>query len=215
MNTSITFRPLDLVTWPPDQKRHRRNSQFKTGYTKVIAQVRDELRRIGVCQAVLELDITENEIRLDGMPYANAKPRTPRVRLSFELEGVGPLQYPCDTFTRFDDNLRAIGLTLEAQRSMDRYGATRRSQQYTGWKALPGGDTLQPAMTSDDAAALIVTMAGGDTGEILQDPEIFKRQYRRAVKVCHPDRWGPDFTKDFQRLQEAKRVLDTYHGAGS
>lgn len=42
----------------------------------------------------------------------------------------GHLSYPCDTFTTLQDNLRVIALALEALRMVDRYGVTRRGEQY-------------------------------------------------------------------------------------
>jgi hypothetical protein len=38
------------------------------------------------------------------------------------------------------------------------------------------------------------------------DPEDIDRAYRQAAKKLHPDAGGS--TADFQRLQEARRVLD-------
>lgn len=212
----ITFQPLELATWPADQAPRYQRSQFKASYGATLELIKAELHRIGVEDAVIELDLTEREVRRDGLPRADARPRSPRVRLSFELEGVGPLQYPCASYDDYRANLRAIGLTLEAQRAMDRYGATRRRQQYTGWKALPGGGAVVTgAMTVEQAASCIVTWAGGDTNRIIKDPAEYRDAYRRAAKATHPDTNGEQFQDDFMRLQEAKRVLDKHHHPGA
>ena len=43
-------------------------------------------------------------------------------------------------------------------------------------------------------------------GPDYDDPEDIDRTYRHAAKRLHPDAGGS--TADFQRLQEAKRLLD-------
>lgn len=211
MSVDFIYRPLDHSTWVNDGRRNYKSCRFRSSYKNTMDLLRKELRALNVRRAVVETDITEGEIRLDGLPYANAKPRSPRVRLSFDLSGIGPVQYPCDTYDSWQDNVRAIAKTLEAQRAMDRYGATRHRQQYTGWKALPGGTTHEVAMTPTSAADLIVTMAGGIASEIVRDQGVYRTKYRMAVKACHPDTNGEGFTDSFKKLQEAKRVLDKHH----
>ena len=85
---------------------------------------------------MLQVDISERYIRTDGLPYANARYGTnPGVIVSFDSRH-GPLRYATDAFTEWQDNLRAIALSLEALRAVDRYGVTRRGEQYTGWRAI-------------------------------------------------------------------------------
>jgi hypothetical protein len=48
-------------------------------------------------------------------------------------------QFAVDKFATWQDNLRAIALGLEALRKVDRYGITKNSEQYTGWKQLEAG----------------------------------------------------------------------------
>ncbi|QDU33786.1 hypothetical protein KS4_18430 [Poriferisphaera corsica] len=92
---------------------------------------------IGVRDAIIEADVTENQIRNDGLLRSTARINGERVRLSFVHPAAGPLQYPCDTYNDWRDNLRGIVKTLSAQRAMERYGAVRQHQQYRGWAALP------------------------------------------------------------------------------
>ncbi len=51
-------------------------------------------------------------------------------------------RFPCDRFKHWDDNLRAISLTLERMRAVDRYGVTLNKQQYAGFKALPAQEEV-------------------------------------------------------------------------
>ncbi len=213
MSVDFTFRPLDHATWQGDGRPSYKSCRFRAPYRDTLELLRRELRHLNVRQAVIEMDLTEGDIRIDGLPRANARYNSPRVRLSFELTDVGPVQYPCDTFSDHQDNIRAIAKTLEAQRAQTRYGATRRNQQYTGWKALPGGSATEVAMTVDIASAVVRRIGGGDPQEIRNSAAEYRTCYRRAVKACHPDTNGDEYTEDFQRLQEAKRILDKHHAA--
>lgn len=205
----FTFRPLG-ADWLHDGKESYECCRFRAPYSKTLNDLRYELGRFGVSEAVIELDLTDREIRRDGLPRSDARPQSPRVRLSFNHPALGSLQYPCDTYGDYRDNLRAIAKTLEAQRAMDRYGATRLNQQYAGWKALPSGRTIEQAMTVEAAAAFIVTLCGGATTLIISSASYYQHAYRRAAKATHPDTGGDE--SEFKRLQEAKRLLHQHHG---
>jgi hypothetical protein len=61
-------------------------------------------------------------------------------------------------------NVRAIALGLEALRKVDRYGITRRGEQYAGWKALPAGIGIGAThMTSEVATKVIIEESGPRT----------------------------------------------------
>src|SRR5690606_5164123 len=96
----------------------------------------------------------EDDIRLDGLPRANARPGHQGVVLAFDSK-YGPLKYATDTFDRWQDNLRAIALGLESLRRVDRYGITKRGEQYTGWRQLPAGGESEPPMGAAAARAFI------------------------------------------------------------
>ena len=221
MSVTFTFRPLDNATWQPDGRDQYKSCQFKASYAQTMKDLRDELRRIGVKEAVIEADVGERGVRLDGQLRADAKPASPRVRLSFTHPGVGPLQYPCDTYSDWKDNLRAIVKTLEAQRAMDRYGATRNKQQYQGWKQLTGkvmelgAATPEPLMPLNEATETIIHFAGERVEPTLQATigrtfSVYRAMYRDAVRKTHPDAGGnPD---DFKKVLRAKTALDLHHG---
>ena len=215
---NFTFRPLDQSTWPEDGRQDYVNCRFRSAYSSTMKLLSDELWRISVNEAVIELDLSERDIRRDGLPRSDAKPKSPRVRVSFEHPEIGPLQYPCDTYNNYADNMRGIAMTLAAQRAMDRYGATRRNQQYAGWKQLPG--QIEIVMTVELAARFIAESPGGyalsgdEPGDavqfIIDDVDYYREAYRQTAKHYHPDTGGSE--ADFVKLQEARRVLDQHHG---
>lgn len=215
---SPTFRPIDK--WPGEKTAKRRNSQFKADWKSTLDLLKQELRYLNAGRVVIMVDMPENMIRNDGWPRADAKPNGPGVILSFESKH-GPLKYPCDTYTDYKSNLRAIALSLEALRAVDRYGVTRRAEQYTGWKAIDAPRTNM-AMTAEQAAEFLNRMSMSHNGSseasvkyttplLMAEKEYVDNAYRMAAKNCHPDTGGNH--EDFTRLQEAKRVLDQ-HFAG-
>lgn len=201
------FRPIEQ--WPGEPTRNRRRAQFSAQWKSTLSLLGRELDHLGRKNVVIQVALIERDIRLDGFPRANARPDHPGVIVSLDSK-YGPLSYPCDTFTTWQDNLRGIALALDALRAVDRYGVTKRGEQYTGWKQL-GGRPVSPLLTREEAAAFITKLAdplGRITGmqRSLLDGRMLDAVYKQAAKNAHPDTGGT--TEDFQRLQEAKRVLE-------
>jgi hypothetical protein len=149
---------------------------------------------------------------MDGMLYAGAKLRSAGIILSFDSKH-GPLSYPCDKYSKWQANLRAIALSLEALRAVDRYGVTRRAEQYKGWAKLGGPAAPVAFPTTHDAALFIAQHSTGPRslpGDILQSADHFRAQYREAAARLHPDRNGGDESA-FKRLQQAKEILEKHH----
>ena len=119
----------------------------------------------------------------------------------------GPLKYATDVFDHWHANLRAIALGLEALRKVERYGITQRGEQYTGFRTWNSGIEMPAAqMTELEALEFLRIHAGWAYGPDYDDPEDIDRAYRQAAKKLHPDAGGS--TADFQRLQEARQLLD-------
>jgi hypothetical protein len=110
------------------------------------------------------------------------------VILKFENKH-GRMTFPCDTYTAWADNLRAIALTLQSLRDVERYGATYEGEQYKGWTALPT-DTNADPLTK--AAMLIVNRAGnGYTVQaVTASRDALESAYRAAMHNVHPDKPG-------------------------
>lgn len=170
---------------------------------------------------MIEIDVQESDLRLDGTLRANARPSSSAVVLAFESTH-GPLLYRCDRFyTNYHDqgpewqhNLRAIALTLEALRAVDRYGATETGQQYAGFKALPAGRAMPPShMTRTQAIELVERVAIGDDGANLErtlqrlnaDEALLRDALRQAKAMTHPDRRGDRVMWD--QVEQAAQVL--------
>lgn len=206
---TLIVRTISRWPWPAKSWSEQKRSQFKAHWTDTDQLLRREIGYLGDAQqAVLEVDVSARDIRADGFIRADARPRSPRVALYFTHRVHGPLQYHCDNYETWPDNVRAIALALEALRAVDRYGVTSKGEQYTGWKALPASTELTPT----EAAKLI---AGYDPNtqnatELLRDFDVARRAALRAMQTTHPDKGG---TADlFQRIQAARTILFAHHG---
>jgi hypothetical protein len=208
MKTAITFRPLESF---PGKRPHPKRSPFRTTYGKTLDLLDRELLFLQARDVVIQLDCSERDIRNDGMPRSDCRPRSAAVVLSFESKkSGGPMQFPCAAFTSWQDNIRAIALSLESLRQVDRYGVTQHAEQYRGWSKLAG--PAEPAvMTATQAAELLVTFGGGDSAEILRYFAAFQEAFKRAKVATHPDRNGGS-EGQFKAVQAAGDVLERVFG---
>jgi hypothetical protein len=216
---NITYRPID--TWPGTLRTdaQRTAAQFTASWRDTLTILGRELQMLRAQHVVAQLAITERECRLDGQIRADARPGHPGVILAFDSKH-GPLKYATDIYNRgawrreghlpgWQCNVRAIALGLEALRKVDRYGITKRGEQYTGWKALGSGIAMPAAnghgfATIEDAIAFVHDNAPGVEWDY-DKPEDVERAFRAAAKRLHPGAGGdPEL---FKRLGEARRML--------
>ena len=171
---------------PPRGYRH---SNFDTAMSKTIQTLARELRMLAAERIVIEMGLAPNQLRHDGLPYANARVDDPTVILSFH-SAWGPLRYATAEFETWQDNLRAITLSLEALRTVDRYGVSKRGEQYQGWLAL---------MSSNDPADSIVTR---EQAQAVIDSY---GSLKEALRATHPDQGGSEI--EFRKVIRAREAL--------
>jgi hypothetical protein len=221
----LVYRPIEA--WPGPFTAYRKPLPFRATWADTQQLLEQELEQLEVVDdiAILQLALTESDLRVDGSIKVRANLAHPGVILSFESKRHGKLSYPCDTFEAatwrnippWQGNVRAIALGLEALRKLDRYGIAPHGEQYTGWKAIGTGIPLgAETMTRDEAARFIAAHAWPNenpdlgAGHILRNPDDAKAGYRLASKALHPDTGAYD-DEAFKRLQLAWRTL----GGGS
>ena len=213
-----TMKVGPIREWPGEMTRVRvvapftRNGKLVDGkrvgagpvpLTTTLRELDRELRELGAKDAELLVALTPDRFRLDGRPRAGATPSHPGVILSFEIPKVGKVSYPCDTFTTWEGNLRAITLALEALRKIDRYGVTKRGEQYRGFLALEA--TAAPAGFSTGADARMFLVEVAREGVVVGDRQGLARILRLAQRNAHPDTGGDAAT--FQRVSLAEAKL--------
>lgn len=133
------------LQWPDGRPRTKRrvSSSFKVTPRKAYDELRAELSRFGVKAPVVSSNCP---LRIsDGTPYADA--------LSDRFEDPGVAVYftrkdrlvciACDTYETPFENIRALGLSVNAMRDMDRWGAGQvLDQAFEGFTALPPPDQM-------------------------------------------------------------------------
>lgn len=168
------------LTWPTDQGRtpshQRERGRFEVGFARARDELLAELGRMGAKEIIISSNVP---LRRDGLPYSDARePPDPGVAVYF-THGKRQLVIACDSYVTVRANLRAVGATVEALRTIQRHGATSLLERaFTGFTALPPkGGTERPWWE------VLGVIRGADDGEI-------KAAYRRLAAEHHPDRGG-------------------------
>lgn len=209
-----TVRPISDRSWIGGMGKAA--SQFSAKWSATLQLLDAEVGYLKGRNIVLEIDVTESDLKLNGELRANARPSSAAVAVAFEGTH-GPMYWPCDRFYTnwahqgpdWQHNVRAIAKTMEALRAADRYGATGRGQQYLGFKALPAGTAMgaptSSHLTSSDAQKIVLTIAGADGVWPVNDGSL-KRLVDMAKRKAHPDLNGGANEK-WAALAEALQVL--------
>jgi hypothetical protein len=207
----MRFEIQPLGNWTDPVTRGRGSQyRFRASWDDTLSLLKSEAELLGAKMVVLQVDADPGDIRRDGMLRQRARVGFPGVRVSLDSRH-GPLTYATDAYETWQANARALALALQALRAVDRYGVTKRGEQYVGWKAI----TATPApMTQETAAGLIAEWAESDPekrvvaeGAMLRSPSLFvPTLYRRAAKRAHPDVTGDD-GDTMARLSTARDLL--------
>lgn len=200
------FRPLDQ--WPGKRTEQRKSAPFRSTYKQTLDLLEFELQKLRAHQMVIQIEDPEpiKLIRNDGQLWGIGKmftPNRPGVVLSFESP-KGAISMPCDRYDNWWDNLRAIALSLEALRAVDRYGVTRGNEQYRGWARLEA--PANGKMTREQAIAFMANLHRTPPQDMARLDSESLRSICRAAKIeNHPDRGGSH--EVFVKIGQAEQVL--------
>jgi hypothetical protein len=158
--------------------------RFRASWTDTLGLLKYEAELLDATTLVVQIDADPGDIRRDGMLRARSRVGFPGVKVSLDSRH-GSLTYATDAYDGWQANVRAIALSMQALRAVDRYGVSTKGEQYRGWSAIDsGGDAARRA-----AQDLIASYGG----------------LAEALKATHPDRGGSNDA--FIAVQEARRVL--------
>lgn len=167
------------LRWPQGKQRtpprKRKPAKFKLSLVDARDDLLAELRRLGARYVVLSSDL---EVRKDGLPYASQRaPTDTGVAVYFNLDKEQYV-FACDRWDLVEDNVRAIGKTIEALRGIRRWGSGDMLRQaFRGFKQLaPASDWRSVFGLSDVEHTIAVS-----TVRIL---------HRKMALKAHPDRGG-------------------------
>lgn len=184
---NINFRPLPI--WPHKPTDPRQSARFDTPYPRTLGLLEREVRALGGEDITMGVGLEERDLRLDGTPRANARPfGHPGVEISFNSDTHGRLSYATDQYLNWQDNVRAIALSLEALRAVERWGVSK-GRQYAGFQLLTAGPGLE------EQGARLVERWGS---------------VKEALRHTHPDTGDTDMTpQDYRAViayRDAQRV---------
>lgn len=172
------------LTWPDAQQRtppgRRREAAFKTGLGTARDELLRELRLLGAREIIVSTMIG---LRRDGMFRADeVEPSDPGVACYFKRAGHDYV-IACDAYRKVRWNVRAVGLTVEAMRTIQRHGSSQMLEQaFTGFMALPA-HAAEPSWWETLGVPSTIT---GDAAA-----ELKAARDAKAWEV-HPDRGGSD-----------------------
>lgn len=171
--------PLDWPRgWPRSPERGR--ALYQVSFAKARDELFADLRRLGASDVVLS---TNAKLRGDGLPYADYRePGDPGVAVFWTSRDGKPMVMACDRYQTVRENLRAIGLTVEALRAIERAGASDLLERaFSGFAALP-------ASTESRRPWREVLGFAPDARNL--DREDVEEAFRERARSRHPDAGG-------------------------
>lgn len=147
-----------------------------------------ELKRMGARDIVLSTNVA---LKQDGLPYADyskkgIKDKGCAVYFTIDRE---PMTLCCDKWNNLEANVRAISMSIDAMRSLDRWGVSEILKRvFTGFKAIPEKVEVKAWWK------VLGVNARASKDDI-------KKAYWRLAKTAHPDTGGN--VAEFNRISEA------------
>lgn len=184
------------LQWPVGYPRTKWPTNGYRFTPKSFAVERDglisELKRMGARDVVLSTSVP---LRQDGLPYATfGKKTVPDVGVAvyFSIDRE-PMTLCCDKWNSLEANIRAISMSVDAMRSLDRWGVSEILKRvFTGFKAIPEKVDAKPWW---EVLGVSVRSSKDD----------IKKAYWKLAKIHHPDTGG--------NLQDFNRISDAYQFA--
>lgn len=194
---SVEAYPLQ---WPQawERTKLRRSAVFKVDMGKAVSELYEQLEALGAKDIVLSSNLM---VRLDGRPLSKQRStEDPGVAVYFNLDGEAQC-IPCDKWINVKDNIRAVGLTVEALRGLERWGAKDMVRAaFSGFKALPGGS---------GSSVTPINRSWWDILEFDSDEAwnetIIRSRYKDLSKRYHPDN---SVTGDAKKFLEIKAAME-------
>jgi hypothetical protein len=195
----LLYEPL--LDWPYPPSQHER-SPFTARWTTTRDLLLREADHLGATLVIIELDLARDCLRQDGEIRANARLSSGKVRISLDTRH-GPMRFACDRYhagaVSWQANARAVALTMEALRTVDRYGAVHTAEQYQGFLAI---EPKREKFASADDALLWVRQRAGNHSDVMTP----KAAYRSAARRLHPDTGG--HVDDWGLLDQARQLME-------
>lgn len=159
--------------WPRKPGHARRSSRYEVDFTTARDELARELARAGARAVMISTNVPT---RADGLPYANYRqPDDPGVAVYWDDPKRRPRVIACDVWRTVRENLRAVGLTVAALRSIERSGASELLERaYQGFARLSA---------APDHWSTLGIPPGSSASAI-------RARFHELAKTHHPDHGG-------------------------
>jgi hypothetical protein len=153
--------------WPRTDQFRREKGRFQSTLASALNFLKDEIRLMGGTDTVLSSNYT----------LGCEHPKDPGV-VAYFVWNKQRLAIPCDRWATVEANVKAIALTVEAMRGMERWGAKHMIEaMFTGFKALPAPNAGQPWSKVFGLSPQATT-------------EEVRIAYKLLAQIAHPDKGG-------------------------
>lgn len=173
--------------WP--RTKYRNVSAFQVAPEKALQDLYRDLRLLPASHVVLSSNCPT---RQDGTPYRESLTQLfpdPGVALYFQFK-ARPMVMAQDAYVTPASNIRALGLALEAMRTIERHGGGHMMQRsFDGFAQLPPPAGSKPAELRPWRVVLDVPPEVAGLDKQFQRP-IAEDRYRKLAKERHPDQGG-------------------------
>lgn len=191
------------LAWPQGRPRTEKRligySRFDITPDRAQREMRIEIQRMKGKDIIISTNL---RVRQDGGIYATDLGKVPNdagVAVYFDRKG-DRVCFSCDQYLRVWENMRAIGKTIEALRSIERWGASEMlDRAFVGFTALPSPE-----------AAKHWRVILGVKSDASPSLDRLKSRYKELAKKRHPDQGGTN--DQFQELQRAFNEAKTALG---
>lgn len=176
------------ICWPEGWPRStsRKTSPYKVSAEVAINELLGDLRLMGARGVILSSNVA---VRRDGTMYRDQAAdmlKDPGVACYWDDRKGNPRVIACDVWRTPRENVRAIGLTVAALRTIERSGASHLLERaYAGFARLPA---------ASDCWAILGLPQGSRTDDIMA-------RYRALARQNHPDLGGS--TEAMARINQA------------
>lgn len=167
--------------------------KYDLSISAALTRVQEEVRRMGGTGLRVDTDL---RVRNDGLPYSKqAAPEDPGVVVAFRLSGNKAVVFPCDRYSKVEQNLAAIAATLEAKRAIERHGVSTVEREFEGYAALPASIPLPGKRPAWDVLGVSPDAP----------PNVIEAAFKALALERHPDRGGTNAA--FVELSDARMTM--------
>lgn len=175
------------LSWPHNRPRIDKPAfaRFQTPGRDAIRHLEDQVRRMGGRNLLVTTNLPVGRTGL--IRWSDKRPLDQAVAIYFDLDAE-EICFACDRWGLVEDNVRAIGKTVEALRGLERWGSQDMVRTaFSGFAALP-------APSGQDWWIVLGVEPGAPRSAI-------ESAYRAKLKVHHPDMGGDP--EQFHAVQSA------------